>query len=224
MGGIMAGTTINAEKPRMIEMLEKLFGSVAKVKIMRLFLFNVADSFDIKQISERAKVTASQARHEMGILEKIGLVKKRSFFKEVKVGRKKVVQRRRVSGWGFDETFEYVDPLRDLLAHVSGGRNRQLIQRLTRVGKLKLVIISGFFIQNWDSRVDLFVVADTIRRSTLENIVKTIESEVGREIRYAAFETPDFRYRLGVYDKLVRDVLDYEHETILDKLNIPDVQ
>lgn len=208
----------------MIDMLEKLFGSAAKVKIMRLFLFNQTDAFDIDQIVERAKVTPSEARREITVLEKIDMVKRRSFFKDVAVGRKKTIERRRVSGWVFDDTFEYLKPLQDLLAHVSPGRNKQIIQRLNRVGKLKLVIISGFFIQNWDTRVDLFIVADNLKRGTLENIIKTIESEVGREVRYAAFETPDFRYRLGVYDKLVRDVLDFQHETILDKLNHPDVR
>ncbi len=109
-----------------------------------------------------------------------------------------------------DETFEYLGPLQTLLTHVSPTRNKQILHRLARAGKLKLVILSGFFIQNWDARVDLFIVGDNLRKGTLENIVRLIESEAGREVRYASFETADFKYRLGVYDKLVRDVLDLQ--------------
>ncbi len=204
----------------MIDILEKLFGSAAKVKIMRLFLFNPEGSFDIDQIIERSKVTPTAARQEITLLEKMGMLKDRSFFKDVIVGRKKIVEKRRVNGWTLDQNFEYLKPLQSLLTHVSPKRNKYILRKLSRVGKLKLVIISGFFIQNWDSRVDLLVVGDNLKKGTLDNIVKTIESEMGKEIRYASFETPDFQYRLGVYDKLVRDILDYSHEAILDKINI----
>jgi hypothetical protein len=204
----------------MIDTLEKIFGSGAKVKIMRLFLFNPTEGFDVDQISERAKVPTNIVRTEMHILEKAGVVKHKSFFKDFVVGRKKEIERRRVSGWIVNEEFEYLEPLRNLLEHVSEKRNRQILQKLARVGKMKLVIISGFFIHNWDSRVDLLVVGDDIKKGKLEHILKMIEAEVGREISYAAFETADFRYRLGVYDKLIRDILDFPHEIILDKLNI----
>jgi hypothetical protein len=93
---------------------------------------------------------------------------------------------------------------------------------LSRAGKLKLVIITGFFIQNTDSRIDLLVVGDTLRKGTLENAIAMVEAEIGREIRYAAFDTADFNYRLKMYDKLIRDVLDFPHEKILNKLNIPE--
>jgi hypothetical protein len=205
----------------MLDILEKLFGSAAKVKIMRLFLFNNEESYDIDHVIERSKVTPTAARQELSLLEKMGMLKKKSFFRDVEVGRGKnrKVERHRVMGWTLDYTFEYLDPLKNLLVHVSQERNQELLRKIARVGKLKLVIISGFFIQNWDSRVDLLVVGDNLRKGTLENVVRTLESELGKEIRYASFETADFQYRLGVYDKLVRDILDYEHEVILDKIN-----
>jgi hypothetical protein len=206
----------------MIETLEKIFGSAAKVKIMRLFLFNPADTFDIDTIISRSKVTPNEARREVGMMQKIGLIKKRSFFKDFTVGKgkKKRVERRRVSGWIINEGFEYMEPLQELLIHISSLRDSELLKKLHRVGRLKLVIVSGVFINNYDSRIDLLVVGDLMRKGTLENVIKTIESEIGREIRYAYFETPDFQYRLGIYDKLIRDILDFPHEKILDRLNI----
>ena len=75
-----------------------------------------------------------------------------------------------------------------------------------------------------EREVDLLVVGDNLRKGTIENIVKTIESEIGREIRYAFFETADFQYRLGIYDKLIRDILDFPHEKILDKLGISSIR
>ena len=46
------------------------------------------------------------------------------------------------------------------------------------------------------------------------------DAELGREIRYASFETEDFRYRLGAYDRLLRDVFDYPHSLLIDKIGL----
>jgi len=54
----------------------------------------------------------------------------------------------------------------------------------------------------------------------IASAVHTIEANFGREIRYATFTTEDFRYRSGVYDRLLRDIFDYSHRTILDKIGI----
>jgi hypothetical protein len=206
----------------MIETLEKIFGSAAKVKIMRLFLFNPTETFDISQIADRSKVPVSAVKREVNMMEKIGLAKKRSFFKDVVMGsgKKQKNVRRRINGWTVDENFDYLEPLRMLLIHISPLRNSELLKKLSHVGKLKLVIVSGVFINNWDSRIDLLVVGDGLRKGSMENVIKTIESEIGREIRYAYFETADFQYRLGIYDKLIRDILDFSHEKILDRLNV----
>jgi len=85
---------------------------------------------------------------------------------------------------------------------------------------MKLVIVSGIFTQSNDSRVDLLVVGDNLKKSVLDNTIKTIEAEIGKEIRFAVFETPDFRYRLGLYDKLIRDILDFPHEKIVNRLGV----
>ncbi len=206
----------------MIEILEKIFGGAAKVKIMRLFLFNPTETFDITEIMNRAKVMPSPARQEIEMMRKIGLIKKKNSVKEVVVGsgKKKKILKKKVAGYMLDDSFEYLTPLQVLLTDISPMRNTEILKRLNRVGKLKFVVVAGAFIQNWDSRVDLLIVGDNIKKTSLENIIKTIESEVGREIRYAWFETSDFTYRLGVYDKLIRDILDFPHQKILDKIGV----
>ena len=50
--------------------------------------------------------------------------------------------------------------------------------------------------------------------------MRTFESEIGRELRYAMLAASDFGYRLNMNDKLVRDVMDYPHRIVFDRLNI----
>ena len=66
----------------------------------------------------------------------------------------------------------------------------------------------------------MLVVGDNLRRSQLDRIIKNMEAEIGKELNFASFETADFQYRLGMYDKLVRDILDYPHQKLVDKLGL----
>ena len=66
-----------------MEILGKLFGSTHIIKILRLFLFNPNANFEQSDIIERTRVPEEIVRVERSMLERIGLIKKRSFFKEV---------------------------------------------------------------------------------------------------------------------------------------------
>ena len=57
-------------------------------------------------------------------------------------------------------------------------------------------------------------------RHALFDLLKEIEAEVGKELSYAVFASDDFIYRLNICDKFIRDVLDYPHQKILNKLGI----
>ena len=47
-----------------------------------------------------------------------------------------------------------------------------------------------------------------------------LEAELGKELTYSMMETPEFEYRYGMYDKFIRDVIDYPHLVVLNKLKL----
>ncbi|MFC1802298.1 hypothetical protein ACFLY7_02555, partial [Patescibacteria group bacterium] len=116
--------------------------------------------------------------------------------------------------------FTYLKPLRSLLINTEHFQGDDINKKLKKTGKIKLVVLSGVFIHDKDSRVDILIVGDSLKKNLLERAVGDFESELGRELKYVFFDTNDFKYRLDVYDKLVRDILDYPHKKILNKLNI----
>lgn len=206
-----------------MDVLSKLFGTEAKVKIMRLFLFNPDMPFSTGEIATRAKVSPSTVRHEIALLKKMGLIKGRRFIQttSIKRGKKTVLKKKKEGGWILNPTFPYLQAIRTLLIDTVLVRHDEIIKRISGpVSKIKLIIVSGVFIQDEDSRVDLLVVGDNIKFNALDSAVKVLESEIGKELKYAAFETADFQYRLGIYDKLIRDIVDFKHSTILDRIGL----
>jgi hypothetical protein len=191
-----------------METLAKLFGSELKVKLIRLFIFNPEYVFDTADIADKVKVPIAKIRKEAAHLEKMGLVKKKS------LGRKNR------HGFSLDPQFSYLEQLRNFLINIEPLQPKELIRRLGKAGSMKLILTAGVFIQDPESRVDILIVGDGVKKGSLDNAVKGLEAEIGKELRYAYFSTEDFKYRLSMYDKLTRDILDYPHKMVLDKLGL----
>jgi hypothetical protein len=205
-----------------MEILGKLFGNETKVKIMRLFLFNPDITYLIQEITEKTKSNPKEVKKELNTLLSIGIAKKKSITKEqsTKRGKKIIIKKIQGIGYHLDHKFPYLESLKNLLIMVSLHADETLVRKFNNVGRVKLFVASGLFIQEWDTRVDLLIVGDDLHLGKLENVIKSIEAEIGKEIVYSAFETSDFEYRHGMQDRLIRDILDFSHATLVDKLGI----
>jgi hypothetical protein len=205
-----------------MEILSKLLGTEERVKIMRLFLLNAEMAFDASDIRERSKVSKNALRREVTLLCKIGFVKPKNFTKEVHKtkGKSTKVIKKKVSGWQLAIDFPLLLPVRNLLISTEPIKREDIIARFKPAGKVKLIVLAGVFLQKDDSRVDILIVGDELKKKSIENGLRAIEAEVGKELSYALFETQDFIYRMNVYDKFARDILDFPHEKVYDKIGI----
>jgi hypothetical protein len=193
-----------------MDILAKLFGSQARVRIMRLFLLNSAN-FDIAEIISRCRVTKANVRKELNALLSLGFIKQKYITKEgVRGGKKKVI------AWSLNPFFPYLMPIREILIDPELLIQEDLTQRFKQVGKIKLLIVSGVFIGEEKSRADLLIVGDKLKRNLLTQAIKGLEAEIGKELNYVVFDSEEFKYRLSMYDKLVCDIIDEPHEKLLD--------
>ena len=163
----------------------------------------------------RTRSPQKDVKKEILCLSNVGLIKKKNIVKDiiVKRGKKTTLKKKQDIGFVLDQKFQYLQALKNLLITVSLHADDSLVKKFTGAGRLKLFIVSGVFIQEWDTRVDLLVVGDDLNFTKIDSIIKSIESEIGREITYSAFETSDFEYRYGMHDRLIRDIIDLPHVT-----------
>ena len=180
-----------------MEILGKILGNPARVKIMRFFLLNKGNSFKNKDIVKRSRVSSTVARSELKLLSSVGFIKKRGL------------------DYSFNSSFKYASSFENLLIVPDALDKDAILDNFRKNGRLKLLLISGVFIKNKDSRVDLLIVGDRIKKGKIEETVRKLEAEIGTELTYALFDTKEFFYRLNMYDKLIRDILDFPHEVVL---------
>lgn len=188
----------------MTDPLIKLFGSHSRLKLLRLFLFNPSTSFTAAEAAARSRVEASAARRELLNLMAAGLLRK---------------ARTKVTRYELNEKFPYLQALKNLLLNTA-RRGDSVPERLRSAGAIKLIILTGVFVGDVESNFDMIIAGDRIRESSLREKVRSLEAELGRELRYALLTTADFLYRLNMNDKLVRDVMDYPHRIVFDRLDI----
>lgn len=196
-----------------MEVLSKLFGSPDRIKIMRLFILNPVATFTTSEVLDRSKSSPRSGKKELNALKEAGLIKHKMIRVEGSRSRKMSVV-----AWFLNQTFPFLNPLKQLLFNTEIFKKEEIVRRLRGAGRVKVIITAGIFISDEDSRADLLIVGDELRKKAVEKVVKSMEAEIGRELSYGVFETDDFRYRISVCDKFVRDILDYPHRKILNKL------
>lgn len=205
-----------------MDILGKLFDSLARVKMMRLFILNPTTPFSKKDIMLRSQVTPHAVAKETNLLVRSQLIVRKTFTRSStrKRGDKSVVVKTRLHGWEFNPHFPYARLLKELLVEGAEFTPDVIARKFRTIGRVRLLLISGIFINSDLSRVDILIVGEHLKKNVITSVLKSIESEVGRELKYAVFDTDDFKYRISIYDKFVRDVLDSKHIKVVDKLGI----
>ena len=192
--------------------LEQLFDSPIKVKLLKLFLRNPGKHYLMPDIIRKTQGSKRAVSQQVRGLASIGLL----LSKRVKTNKKKEI----IGGLYFNVNpkFDFYAELQSLVLKSSPTSKEKMLKRLMKIGRIKMALISGVFLNTANSRVDLFLVGDDLSHKKLMNFLADMEAEVGKEIEYAAMETKEFNYRFNMFDRFVRDILEKPHEKLLNKL------
>lgn len=200
--------------------LGKLFGSEARVRLMRLFLMNPSEIFDARTIAKRTQMQSGAFARDLKILLDVGYIRRGTrvvTLGEVKSGK---LKRKKISGFGLARDFIYLNEIAALLASDAPRAREKLASSMRGAGKVNLITIAGRLMNDETRTVDVFIVGDGLKKSKIERALKTMESATGKELVYAIMATKEFQYRYGLYDRFLKELFDNPHEIILNKLGI----
>lgn len=208
------------------DILGRLIGSPNRVKLLRTFVLNPEMSVDTKSLSKRIKISMPMLNKELALLKSVGLVREIKVVNQIektkqnkKKNKKKTVTRSS-KGYTLNLAFPYNQSLRMLLNADLLYQQKNLATYFKKCGDIRFLAVAGVFLQDNNSRVDMIIVGNNLKRSLVDSYIKNLESEIGKELDYAVLETADFDYRINSGDKFVRDLLDYPHERIVDKIGL----
>ena len=190
----------------MSEILEQLFNSKTRVRLLRLFLNHPEEKFSFSETASRIGTSSKNIRKEVNGLVKI------KFLKTKPVKKKPY--------YFADKNFIFYDELRSLIFKANPASSKEIARKIKQTGQIKLVLISKSLINSEKGRVDLLVIGENFNKLKFKKFLNDIESEIGKEINYATMSADEFRYRKDMFDKFIIDIMEGPREILIDKLKI----
>ena len=193
-------------------MIDSLFGSKTRVKLLHLFLNNPEKSFYVREITRMIDEQINSVRRELANMVSVGIVQQDAIDNKLY--------------YSVNEDYLYIKPLAAIFsdknteggAGAAGGVSWK--DSLGRMRGLRLAIISGKLVVGSSSAVDLLLVGDDMSAVTIKNLVKKIEKDRKIEINYAVISYDDFYYRMSVKDRFIMDIIRNKHSVLVDTENI----
>ena len=187
-------------------MLEQLFSSKTRVKLLKLFLNGPNDKkYYVRELTRILGEHLNSIRRELSNLEKLGLV-----LATVKDKKK---------FYYVNRDFILLTELKALLLKSRELGEQKILNQLEKIGNIDLLVLKGVFVGDDDSQVDIFIVG-TISKPKLEKLIKEYLKESGKELNYAVISRKEFQDRVDLGDRFVFTVLNGRKITVINKLGI----
>jgi|SRR6185369_14694926 len=187
-----------------LALFDSLFGSKARARLIRFFLLNPGVEFGPADISEKTLISRPETTRELLRLEKMKFVIERS-----RKGRRYFV---------VNEDFPFYTELKSLVSKLNVHAQSQVFKKLKIVGEVKLILISGLFLNYPKSKVDMILVVNNINRTKLKHAIAHLEAEVGKEIRFVLMNNEELHYRLNMLDRFFIEFLEGPYEEVTNKV------
>jgi hypothetical protein len=219
-------------------MLDKLFGSHTRVKLLKLFLLHHKQRYYIREIARNLSLQLNSVHRELVNLEEIGIIRSGAADPEefsqtpiepvevaeepktaTKKGKKVVKKEDKKADKKFyqaNRDFAFFNEIKALIVKSQIMYEKDFADKLKRLGKIKLLVLTGFFVGNPDSNIDLLMVGD-FNKVKLVKLVKELEDELVREVNYSTMTDEEFAYRREIADIFLYNVLDGDKIVVLDE-------
>ncbi|MHB1864979.1 MAG: transcriptional regulator [Candidatus Saccharimonadales bacterium] len=192
-------------------MIEQLFGSKTRVKLLQLFYSNPNRSFYVREITRKIDEQINSVRRELSNLLNIGIIVSDS-------NNNKLY-------YEVNQKFKFYGPLQQIF---SGGVNKTIkktqaitegeqapIDDLNSVGHIELAVFTGQFTRDDTAGVDLLVVGD-INPNALSKYVNDLEKRENKSIRYAVMNLGEFQYRQEIRDRFANSIERAKKQVLVD--------
>ncbi len=197
-------------------MVEQLFGSKTRVKLLNLFYSNPNRPFFVREITRKIDEQINSVRRELANLLSIGIITSED------QGSKLYYE--------VNQDYEYYPPLSEIFGGAKPSKKGAKVaakaapandaaESLKVLGNVELALYTGQFTRDETSGIDFLLVGD-INQTQLSKYVSELEKKEGKEIRYTVMTLNDFKYRHTVKDRFISNVTSAKVQILVDKHNI----
>lgn len=192
-------------------MIDTLFGSKTRVKLLHLFLNNPGRSFYVREITRIVDEQINSVRRELSNMINIGIITSDSADNKLYYSANTKYQFYRQ----LSEIFRDDGNASTELQSIDSQAESSIYDAFSRIHGAKVVIVSGLLVKGSNANIDL-IVAGPVSHEKTRKLISEVEKTEHMDIRYSIMSYDDFYYRLSVRDRFIIDVLNDKRVIIVD--------
>lgn len=188
-------------------MIDALFGSKTRVKLLHLFLNNPNRAFYVREITRKIDEQINSVRRELANMLSIGIIKSDSSNNRLY--------------YEVNQSYTHYEPLRAIFsdgafnAQATEGSKNDWSSRLKALGDVRLALLSGSLVRGSVGDVDVMLVG-SLNKTQLKKFVKELETEEKRPLNYTTMTYEEFYYRLSIKDRFIMDIINNKFTLLQD--------
>jgi len=199
-------------------MLGKLFGSNARVKILKIFLLNPGKKYFIRQLARDLKLQVNSVRRELENLEDFGILTSSAAAAEpADVAEPAGGQEKKF--YRANAGFVLFEEIKSLIVKAQILYSKEFEDKLRKIGKPKLLLLTGNFVNAANCPIDMLIIGQ-FNKPKLVRLIRDLEKEICREINYTLMDYREFKYRRDMTDVFLYSILEGRKIVMIDEVGI----
>jgi len=196
-------------------MIEQLFGSKTRAKMLFLFFQNPERSYYVREMVRELGSQLNAVRREIANLEKIGLL--HEIERKLADGNN---ENPRAKFYKIRKDSLIYPELKALLLKGEILQEHGMVQELQKkAGNIKLLILTGRFTNSNDVDTDILFVGK-IKPVVVSRVIGKFEKGTNKEVRYTVMSEKEFMERREIGDKFLYSILEGKLLTVVDHINL----
>lgn len=200
-------------------MIEQLFGSKTRVKLLRMFYSNPNRSFYVREITRKIDEQINSVRRELGNLLSIGIIASDNtnnrLYYEVNKAYEFYKPLQEIFGGG-EVVVEATSDTGTVTKTGVVATVDPAVGELLHLGNVDAALYTGQFTRDERSGIDMLIIGD-VNQTKTQKFISSLEEKEKKEIRYVVMSPTDFKYRRQIKDRFIRNVLVSKKQVLIDK-------
>jgi hypothetical protein len=202
-------------------MIEQLFGSKTRVKLLGLFYTSPNRSFYVREITRKIDEQINSVRRELGNLLAVGIIKSDTSNNKIY--------------YEVNQDYQFYEPMLAIFGDSSASTKKGTSKKsktktayqyqdesendLQSLGHVELALYTGQFTRDESAGIDFLLVGD-VSQSKLQKFISELEAREKKDIRYTVFSLDDFHHREQIRDRFLDNIRSAKKQVLVDRQHL----
>ncbi len=197
-------------------MLEHLFGSKTRLKLLHIFFRSPDRPFYVRELSRLVEVQLNAVRREIANLEEAGIIGRAAA--EGAEGDNQGTERSKY--YQLQSGFLLVHELKSLLFNAQLLEEKEFIEKIKKKGgTIKLFLLTGLFTNENKIETDILLVGK-LKPLIVAKLMRDFEKMLGKSLRYTILTEREFGERRELGDVFLYRLLEAKHSLAVDEYGV----